>query len=187
MNTTTSPRAGPPVTWYVPLWTNTRSPLRLGGEFSGLRAWRCRQFGQQVPITRRGWPSHGTTSLDELTGYSYPQSGQVTIFWWPYRVSAIDPVGMTNASTTNSLSISTRATTNAIVSHTSRKASRWCVAGLAVADRGAGLIWTTDIAARPRSESVVAVWVLRSRSQEHFTTGPTGGGRGSYRAGRPPG
>ena len=35
------------------------------------------------------------------------------------------PVGMTNASTANSLSMSTRATTNTTVSNTSRTGSRW--------------------------------------------------------------
>src|SRR6478736_4141499 len=60
-----------------------------------------------------------------VTGNVSPHSGHVATIWSPQRVLAIDPVGMTNASATNSLSNRTRTTTNTTVSNTSRVGSPW--------------------------------------------------------------
>src|SRR3954463_16690907 len=67
----------------------------------------------------------GPWLAEAVTGKLCPQSGQVNTTWSPPRVLAIDPVGITNASATNSFSIRTRTTTKTIVSKTSRDGSPW--------------------------------------------------------------
>src|ERR1700690_819137 len=71
-----------------------------------------RQLGQTHSPTYEGLPfSDGSTCRLQLTTNSSPHSGQMTDLLYPSRVGAIEPVGMTNASAENDLSISTRTTT----------------------------------------------------------------------------
>src|SRR5262245_15655126 len=103
--------------WYSYLATSTRSPLF---QSVGLRlANSTPKFWQHV--------TRGTTRVPPraaaVTGNLQSHTGHCTLTWSPHKVLAIDPVGMTNASATNSLSIRTRTTTNTTVSNTSRVGS----------------------------------------------------------------
>src|SRR5262245_66486717 len=72
-----------------------------------------RQFGRVHSVTGVGAgaaPPCGSDSSEQLIGTRTPHSGHSTHLWYPNRVSAIDPVGLTNASTADSLSRRQRTT-----------------------------------------------------------------------------
>ena len=77
LNTTTSPRSGPPLRVYSPLWTK-HAVAGAGLELVGGIVTRWRQLGQVAPVTTRRMPSCGSASLLAFTGNSWSQWLHVT-------------------------------------------------------------------------------------------------------------